>query len=163
MPSCPRCGAAVEPGQKVCPACQSYQEEVPPPAPAGSPSLIPLDEIRRKVRRGQFFQDHVRYWARAGGRVGLVVGLVAGIVVGALAAISWRAGLESSLEVIFLTALGFTGAGGVLGSVIAVLYMSLVRPVIAAIFWDIERFERGIRRPPDPTRRASTHYAKGER
>jgi hypothetical protein len=159
MLRCPRCGAVAEPGQNSCPTCQSYQPEVPrqrapDQAPSGAtatPSVLSVDEIKRKIQRRRFYRDFVRDCAHKGSLVGLLVGLI-GAVVAAGATLLPYPGPSSFIEVFVLAPpliMSFGLAGYVVAFAAAVLYIS-VRPIVAAIFWSVERFDReyGDRRAP---------------
>src|SRR5262245_33530475 len=118
--NCPRCGAP-GPVDQPCPAC------------------APLAAIEGKIRRRRFIGNPVGRWTAFGWWAGLALGLGVGVLVQAILWPAWL-GPDSVWVALYVVAVA-AFAGAVLGSVVAVLYKSLIRPVILALF-SSELFER---------------------
>ena len=118
--NCPRCGALLSAGGP-CPAC------------------APLASIEGKIRRRRFIGNPVGRWTAFGWWAGMALGGLIGVVVAVAVGINapGPAPVGAGLAVVAVGA----SAGAVLGSALAVLYKSLVRPVILALFFS-EQFER---------------------
>jgi hypothetical protein len=120
--NCPRCGALL-PAGGPCPAC------------------APLASIEGKIRRRRFIGNPVGRWTAFGWWAGLALGVVLGVGV-LVQAILWPAWLRPDSVWVALYVVAVAAfAGAVLGSVVALLYKSLIRPVILALL-SSELFER---------------------
>src|SRR5262249_32694620 len=106
---CPRCGALVRPGQP-CPAC------------------APLASIEGKIKRRRFISNPMGRWTTFGWWAGMALGAISGVVLAVV--VGLRSPGPDPVGAGLTMVAGGALAGAVLGSALAVLYKSLVRPVI---------------------------------
>jgi hypothetical protein len=132
--NCPRCGALVQPG-RPCLAC------------------APLASIEGKIKRRRFIGNPMGRWTAFGWWVGMALGGLLGVGVAAWEFL--QPGWPGPNPVWAKIGIVVAGAaiGAMLGAALVVLYKSLVRPILLALF-SSELFEREYgtlddrRRPP---------------
>jgi hypothetical protein len=98
-----------------------------------------LASVERKVQRRRFSHDPIEHWATRGAIIGAMIGFPLGIILGLSVAFSSESE-EHPLGVLFGVSVGGIMLGGVVGMCIRVVYSSLVKPVLLAV-WNSDRFE----------------------
>src|SRR5262245_47267241 len=109
----------------------------------------PIDSIERKIEARKFRRDPIQHWTWIGAWTGAGLGLA--VAAGILLVGTWgtAAFVPAPHEVLpFVGPLVATGA--LVSAVVVRVWMSLARPVLAALFWKHERFlrEYGYRDSP---------------
>jgi hypothetical protein len=138
MSACPKCGKAYSPGRTSCAAC----------APAdGEGKLNPQDarvvgNIDRKVAQTGFTRSpwwEIVTWSFWGGVAGFVVGIGVGLRMFGFSVSFVPSTFSPTLEteVIFAALVGLF-LGVIVGGSIA----CFLKPIFAALFWDVRAFER---------------------
>lgn len=139
---CANCGASIPRGT-LCPSCGILIDAA-------------VDEISRKIRRGIIRRDVASRWGWRGAAIGFLVGSVLTLIFGGILVVrhlvspGWQ---ETMLDVVAILICVFVmGAVIFLPLLFAVSFLvfgTVVRPILIALFCSIERFEReyGSSRP----------------
>jgi hypothetical protein len=127
--------------------------ESDPSIPETPSDLSPtrIAEIAGKIERQRFSRETVSPWVKRGAWIGAGIGGLSGA---ALWFFHWTNRPERNAFFEYAI-FGLGILGSILGSLISGVIVGIIKPVIAAIFWDTERYEReyGSDRPPLPNRR----------
>jgi hypothetical protein len=123
----------------------------PAPSEAAPPSLHPVEEIGRKISQSEFVRDDGRSSIQRGWTVGWIVGLILGVILVAVLALTelgdprgWSELPEEAIALVLPVVGGIVACMwfcGLAGSFLVLVYHSL-RPIVAAIFWSPEWYER---------------------
>jgi hypothetical protein len=116
--------------------------------PRPEPSPDPIAAIARKIKQRRFSRNDVALWGKRGAQAGAASGALGGAILWIFFGTNRRVMPQLDMA----TAIVFFGLlGGALGSAIGCIGVGIIKPMIAAIFWDVERYEReygtGRRRP----------------
>jgi hypothetical protein len=119
------------------------------------PSPDSIAEIATKIKQQRFSRNDVTLWLKRGAQIGATIGGLCG-------AILWLF-FRTNRRVLFPTNMAtavfyFALLGSAIGSAIGCVAVGIIKPIIAAIFWDVERYEReygtGGPRPAGGTNRS---------
>ncbi len=101
------------------------------------PSSDGIAEITRKIKQQRFSRNDP-LWIKRGAIIGAVIGSLFGAIVWFLARENGRPMFLPFEATLFIYGVLGCAVGSFVGSVI----VGIIKPILAAIFWDIERYER---------------------